>query len=195
MVNLDIPQNAPVLYVAFSAEINPSTTESLIAVMAQAAIRAVQSVYLALSTPGGQVREGMNLYNVLRGMPFDLVTHNVGSVDSIGNALFLAGKTRYATANATFMFHGVGFNVSNMRLEEQDARDRLDSILADQKRIGSVITSNSNLNPKQVAALFRTQQTKDTAWAVDKGIIHQVRDLQIPSGSPIVSLVFQRQSV
>ena len=193
MVNLNIPENAPVLYVTFSAEINPSTTESLIAVMSRAAMQRVKQVHLALSTPGGQVREGMNLYNILRGMPFDLATHNIGSVDSIGNAVFLAGKSRYATANSTFMFHGVGFTITQAtRLEEQDVRDRLDSILADQKRIGTVIADNSNLNPRQVAALFRTQQTKDVSWAVEKGIVHAVRDLSIPLGSPIVSLVFQR---
>ncbi len=126
-------------------------------------------------------------------MPFDLTVHNVGSVDSIGNAVFLAGKTRYATANSTFLFHGVGFNITApTRLEEQHVRDRLDSILADQKRIGGVITANSNLNDEQVANLFRTQQTMDAAWAIDKGIVHEIRDLSIPPGSPIVSMVFQR---
>ncbi|MCH8089235.1 MAG: ATP-dependent Clp protease proteolytic subunit [Chloroflexi bacterium] len=194
MVNLNtLPTNLPVLYVTFSAEINIKTTESLIAVMTQAANRQVQQVYLAISTPGGQVKEGMNLYNVLRGMPFSLVTHNVGSVDSIGNAVFLAGETRYAVPNATFLFHGVGFDIKGqIRLEEQDVRDRLDIILSDQKRIGDVISANSNLNDRSIASLFRTQQTKDTSWAVDKGIIHEIRDFQIPPGSTIISLIFQR---
>ena len=53
---------------------------------------------------------GMNLYNVLRGLPRDLTIHNVGNVGSIGNAIFLAGSKRYACAHSTFMFHGVGFN-------------------------------------------------------------------------------------
>ena len=53
---------------------------------------------------------GMNLYNVMRAMPFKLITHNVGNVDSIGNAIFLAGVARYACPHSTFMFHGVGFN-------------------------------------------------------------------------------------
>jgi len=190
---VNIPPNTPMLYVSFSAEISPKTTESLIAVMAEAANSNVRGVYLALSTPGGQVRDGMNLYNVLRGMPFTLTTHNVGSVNSIGNTVFLAGEKRYATANSTFMFHGVGFTITSAtRLEEQDMRDRLDTILADQKSIGSVIVDNANLNQRQVASLFRNQQTKDAGWAVDKGIIHEIREFQIPKGSPVVSLVFQR---
>jgi ATP-dependent Clp protease protease subunit len=193
MPDLQIPPNTPVLYVVFSAEINPNTCESLVGVMSEATNQKVGAVYLALTTPGGNVREGMHLYNVLKGMPFDLAMHNVGSVDSIGNAVFLAGKTRYSVANATFTYHGVGFNIgTTTRLEEQHVREYLGSILADQKKIGGVISANSNLNPRQGASLFRRQQTKDAAWAVDKGIIHEIREFQIPPGGPVVSLVFKR---
>ena len=104
------PEVPPVVYVSFSAEINANTTESLIATMANLANEAVPEVHLLFSTPGGLVMNGMNLYNVLRAMPFKLVTHNVGNVDSIGNAIFLAGEERYACPHSTFMFHGVGFD-------------------------------------------------------------------------------------
>ena len=128
---MNIPQGAPLVYVSFSAEINVNTTESLISIMANCANSQVQKVYLLLSTGGGQVMEGMNLYNVLKGMPFELTTHNVGNVDSIGNVIFLAGSKRYATPNATFMFHGVGFNVSqgqrldSMSLKGKDSKKNI----------------------------------------------------------------------
>src|SRR6202035_1991872 len=99
------------VYVSFSAEINPNTTEALIGALAQCANQRVPEVYLMISTAGGNVMNGMNLYNVLRAMPFRLTTHNVGNIDSIGNPVFLAGGTRYACPQATFMFHGVGFDV------------------------------------------------------------------------------------
>jgi hypothetical protein len=47
--------------------------------------------YLLLSTPGGSVMNSLNILHVLIGLPFELITHNVGNVDSIGNAIFLAG--------------------------------------------------------------------------------------------------------
>lgn len=75
---MNAPVSQPLVCITFSAEINPSTTESLIAVMTQQANAGVQEVYLLLSTPGGSVMNGLNLYNVLRGMPFKLTTHNVG---------------------------------------------------------------------------------------------------------------------
>lgn len=189
---IEIQTGADTVYVSFSAEVNANTTESLIAVMANCANRAVKSVHLLLSTPGGTVMNGMNLYNVLRGMPFELTTHNVGNVDSIGNAVFLAGKTRLATPQATFMFHGVGFNAPNQRLEEKNLRELLGSIEADHKRIGAIIAQYSRLSETEVAALFLEAQTKDASWAVDKGIVDEIREVQIPPGTPVISLVFQR---
>jgi Clp protease len=124
------PQVPPqTVYVSFSAEIIPATTESLIATMSNLVNQRVPNVHLLLSTPGGSVMHGMNLYNVLRAMPFNLTSHNVGNVDSIGNAVFLAGTTRYACPHSTFMFHGVGFDVPACRLEEKTLRERLDGLL------------------------------------------------------------------
>ncbi|MEE9167283.1 MAG: ATP-dependent Clp protease proteolytic subunit [Candidatus Neomarinimicrobiota bacterium] len=190
---MDIQQNAPLVYVSFSAEISPATTESLINVMSRLANLEVREVYLLLSTPGGSVMNGMNLYNVLEGMPFELSIHNVGNVDSIGNAIFLAGQKRYATPNATFIFHGVGFNSpENQRLEEKYFREKLGGLLSDQKRIGDIITGHTDITKQEIEELFRETQTKDATFALDKGLIHEIRSVEIVPGTPIVPLVFKR---
>jgi ATP-dependent protease ClpP protease subunit len=180
-------------YVSFSAEINPNTTESLIAVLAQQVAQGVQDVHLLLSTPGGSVMNGMNLYNVLRALPLTLTTHNVGNVDSIGNAVFLAGEHRYACPHSTFMFHGVGFDGQpGLRFEERQLREMLGGLQADQKRIASVIEERTSLSGDDAEALFLEAQTKDATYAIGTGIVHEVKDVQIPPGAAIVSLVFQR---
>ena len=188
---LQAPPN--IVYISFSAEIVPHTTESLIATVANFANQGVKQIYLMLSTPGGSVMHGMNIYNVLRALPIELTTHNVGNVDSIGNAVFLAGKNRYACPHSTFMFHGVGFDVpAQSRLEEKFLRERLDGIASDQKRIGSVIEERTRLPKEDISKLFLEAQTKDAAFAAGCGIVDEVRDVQIPPGSTVASLVFQR---
>lgn len=180
-------------YISFSAEINPNTCESLIALITQLVNQGVKHVYLMISTPGGAVMNGMNLYNVLRGMPIKLTTHNVGNVDSIGNAIFLAGDERYACPHSTFMFHGVGFGVPNgFVLEEKFLRERLDAIFSDQKRIASIMAERTNITTEQAEGFFREAQTKDAAFAASTGIVHEVKDINIPTGAPVYSLVFQR---
>jgi len=57
------------VYISFSAEIVPKTTEALIAVLGEQANKGVDEVYLLLSTPGGNVMNGFNLYNFMKGLP------------------------------------------------------------------------------------------------------------------------------
>lgn len=184
---------SPTVYVSFSAEINAHTTESLLAVLAQQANQGVQEVYLLLSTPGGNVMNGMNLYNVIRAMPFKLTVHNVGNVDSIGNAVFLAGETRYACPHSTFMFHGVGMPTQpGQVLQMAHITELLANVTADEKRIASVVAERTTLTKKDAEALFVAASTRDSAYAVGHGIVHEVRDVEIPAGATVISLVFQR---
>ena len=50
-----IPPGTQQVFVSFSAEVNPNTTERLIAVMASCTNNGVKEVYLMISTPGGSV--------------------------------------------------------------------------------------------------------------------------------------------
>jgi hypothetical protein len=82
--------------------------------------------------------------------------------------------------------------------------------------VGTVIQERTRISEEDAAALFREAQTKDataasmdslwTPWipasecgnpwesmyAIGCGIVHEIKDVSIPPGSPVVSLVFQR---
>lgn len=181
------------VYISFSAEIDIKTTEALIAVTFAQIGQGASEIYYLFSTPGGQVAQGIALYNTIKALPVPTIMHNVGNVDSIGNAIFLAGKTRYACPVSTFMFHGVGFDLSaGQRLEQIKVEEYLHGILAEQKKIGRVIAHETRLIGKEINGLFRKAQTKDAHFALDKGLIHEIREAQIPVGATVVPLVFQR---
>lgn len=187
-----VQQPPGICYVSFSAEITPQSAEALLGVCGNLANARVPKVTLLLTTPGGSVMHGMTIYNVLRGMPFELTTHNVGAVNSIGNVIFLAGARRRACPHSTFMFHGVGFDVRGERFEEKKLRERLDSIRADQKKIGAVIADRTSLSGPEVDELFLEAVTRDTQFAIEKGIVHEISEVSITPGAPVHQLVFQR---
>ena len=190
---VEIKQNESLVYVSFSAEININTAELFISVMAECLNKNVKQVYILFSTLGGTVVDGLNMYHVLKGMPFHLTMHNVGNVDSIGIAIFLAGKIRYACLNSTFMFHGVGFNwQQNERLDQKNLDEKLSSLLQDQKRIGNVIAEYSKLSTSETDSFFKQGCTKDSTFALDKGIINEIREVGIQGGCPMVTLVTKK---
>lgn len=193
--NAAVPVPPQRVYIIFTAEIVPQTVEPLIQACANLAQQRVPEVYIAISTPGGQVASGITLYNFLLGMPFRVIMHNIGNVDSIGNAIFLAGTERYACAQSTFMFHGVGFDRQAARFEEKMLREMLAGLLADQQRIAAVVAGRTSMNAEEVEGFFREGQTKTAEFARERGIVHDVREFNLPPGAPVVSFVFQRQSV
>jgi len=147
----------------------------------------IKSVYLLISTDGGQVLEGMTLYNVLRGLPFDLTTHNIGSVNSIGNVVFLAGQQRYASPTANFMFHGVAYpGIAGQRMDEKFLVEKLDGVKAEHKRIGEAIESRTGLPSQEVEKLFIQQAVKDATYAKANGFIHDIREVNVPPGSTVL---------
>lgn len=186
-------QSYKTAYISFSAEINPITAEQLIATATQLVVNGHNHLYVLFSTLGGAIMNGINIYNVFRGLPAKITFHNVGNVDSIGNAIFLAGDDRFACPHSTFMFHGVAFNHQNpVNVDHRYAQEMLGGILADQKRIADIMTERTNISTTEAADLFKEAGTKDSTYASAKGIVTGICDVNIPTGSPIFSLVFQR---
>lgn len=179
-------------FVSFSAEVTVQTTEGLLNTMANCANGGITEVHLLLSSPGGSVMHGINVYNVLRGFPFKLVTHNVGNVDSIGNAIFLAGEERYACPHSTFMFHGVAYSGNGQTFDAKLAKERLDGLRADEARISSIITDRTSLSKTRVGSFFKTARTLTAQDALGGGIVHGIKDVVIPPGSAVATLVFNR---
>lgn len=182
------------VYISFCSEINPTTTEGLLNACTELVQRGARELRLLLSTPGGSVHHGITVYNVLRALPAKIVTHNVGAVNSIGNVIFLAGEERYANPGTTFMFHGVGFDVTTpVRFEEKLLRERLQTLQADQGQIAAIIRERARFeDPREVEGLFLEAATKDTEFAKAREIIHDVREAKVPDGTPVVQLVFKR---
>ena len=177
------------VYISFTAPIDLKTAQTLISIMFQQIEEGFDHLYLMFSTGGGDVAAGMTIYNTIKAMPAKVTIHNVGNVDSIGNAIFLAGKERFTCKHATFMFHGVAQQLNGW-IEERPLRSALEFVLADQLRIGSIIAENTSLPLEEVNDLFSTAQTKDADFAVKFGIANAIRDVVIPQGAAVIPLVF-----
>jgi len=181
--------NEHATYLSFVGKINHDSIETLLGACTELCNKNVKKVWLLLSSPGGSVDNAIAAYNVLRGMPFELTTQNIGTVESMANVLFLAGDRRYACPTSSFMFHGVGFNVSaHMRFEMKHLRERIDSVDADQRKIASVLADRTSIPPAEIERLFVEAVTRDSQYALDYGIVEEIRPVEIPSGASIRQL-------
>ena len=89
----------------FTGPINSSTCGNLISTCSRALQQGAEVLQLNIATMGGECSYGFTLYNFLRALPVEVHTHNLGTVESMGNILFLAGERRTACSFSKFLFH------------------------------------------------------------------------------------------
>ena len=102
---------AQVTYISYYDAISEPKARALMQACTQAIDQTKPSrLYFLFSSSGGSVDAGITLYNFLRALPIPVIMHNVGSIESIANVVFLAADERYATPHATFLLHGITWN-------------------------------------------------------------------------------------
>ena len=160
-------------------------------VLAEQIRRGENEIKIIFSSPGGNVINGITLYNFIRSLPATITFHNIGLVDSVSNVIFLAGDNRYAVRNSSFLFHGVGFTISKpVRFEEKQLREKMLTIERDTGLLANIIAERTELTLEQIRELFLEAQTKNPEEAEEVGIIDEIRDVEIPANANIISLVF-----
>lgn len=177
-------------YVYFNADIDPESVDALIQILCDLVEKNASEVYLAISTGGGNIAAGMTLYSFLRGVPFKLIAHNIGNIDSVGNVVFLGAQERYACAHSTFLFHGVHWNFASptSRLEEKDLREILEQLVAYRSRMGEIISDRSKLAKQTIGEFFKSSETVTAQFAEENGIVHGIRDFHVPAGAAVIRI-------
>ena len=172
------------VYVVFTATINAVTIQHFIQVLTDLSQKEVAEVYLAYSTPGGNIKEGITLYNFLRGVPFNLITHNIGNVDSIGKPSFLAADTRYACLKSSFMFHNFHWTTQARSYRQNEFMEMAKELKAGQDFVESILVERTKVTKNQAKKFFREGKTLLAEHAHDLGIINEVKEFAIPPGAP-----------
>jgi|GEM_PF-510621 ATP-dependent Clp protease protease subunit len=170
------------VYLSFHDVINPQTTNRFIGACNDILNRQLATdIYVLFSSAGGAVECGVTLYNYLRALPIPLTMHNIGSVDSIATAVFMAGQRRFAASASCFLFHGINWTfqapTSTTYFQLTEICNRVGALSQVVQRI---ITKNSKLTEAELLHLFVKGKTETPDFALAKGIIHEIREVGLP---------------
>jgi ATP-dependent protease ClpP protease subunit len=75
-------------------------------------------------------------------------------------------------------------------LEEKNLRERLTTIQRDQRLIAEVIADRTKLGREEIMGMFLEAKTRTPNEAKEVGIIQDVKSVNIPEGSQIITLRF-----
>lgn len=96
----------------FTAPINSTTCGQLIDKASAAVQQDATRLVLNIATMGGECSYGFTIYNFLMSLPIEIHTHNLGTVESMGNIIFLAGRRRTACLHSKFLLHPFHWHLS-----------------------------------------------------------------------------------
>jgi Protease subunit of ATP-dependent Clp proteases len=131
--------------VYLAGPISPQTVPPLIQVVGDRVGKGARSLLLAISSPGGNIYWGVTAYNFLRGLGIEVITHNVGQVDSIAGVIYCAGDRRLCVPQGRFLIHGVAaqFQGTDVNISEKDLKSRVAGLERDRDTIASILSART----------------------------------------------------
>jgi ATP-dependent protease ClpP protease subunit len=180
--------------IRFFAPVIDATVNALMSAVDQKMKQGIKDFIILISSPGGSVIHGLSAYNYLKGLPASIITHNFGSVDSIGIVLYCAGSKRLSVPQARFLFHGVAAEFrGEQRLEEPQLEERLKGLKIDMENIAKTIAANTGKSAKDITDAMFDRMTLNPEEAQSWGLVHEIKSELFETGSEVIAIQFQQQ--
>jgi ATP-dependent Clp protease protease subunit len=152
-----------------------------------------QKLWLLLNSSGGNLDDGLSLYNLLRTLKIEVVTVNMGQIASIANVVFIAGKYRIACPESYFHFHGFDWNFAGAHTMTKDNIDETTRILEiHRNHKKALFKARTTLTDADFEALkfLDEPMVKDASFALEKGIVQEIAIPNLPAGTPIYNVEY-----
>lgn len=181
----DLPMLAQA-YIIYSQPIDNATANKFMALVNNKIREGKQRITVLISSPGGQTSAGISVYNFLKGLPVEVITHNFGLSDSIAVIIFCSGTRRLTTPNSRFLIHGIGFDAqTGQRFDERLLGERLEGIRNERAIISTIISQNTNRSLENV----ENDMLRGVVWspeqAVEYGLVHEIKSQLYERGAEV----------
>jgi len=181
------------IVIKFFAPVIDVTINALMDAIDQKMKQGASEFIILISSPGGSVLHGLSAYNYLKGLPVNIITHNFGSVDSIGVVLFCGGGKRLSVPQARFLLHGVSAGFRSEQLEEKQLEERLKGLKIDLENIAKVIAANTGKTVPDVTRAMLERITLNPEEAKAWGLVHEIKVELFEVGSEVISIQYQQK--
>lgn len=145
-------------------------------------------VYLAFSSLGGYMADGIFLYNHIRAMPIPVTIHATGNVASVAVAIFAGAERRYCSRHVLFMIHPTSVPGSTEGMSWERLRTLGESALAEENRTEGILRERCSI-PEDLLAARRTREVHFSPEdALKFGLAHEVKEFALPGGANILQV-------
>jgi ATP-dependent Clp protease, protease subunit len=180
MTNGVAPDAPKELYGMFAGPIDQAAAQRISNAMSLAINNGVQGIHLLFQSGGGNVGDGIYIFNLFRSLPISLTLYNAGSIASIAVIAYLGAAKRITTSNATFMVHRTYF--SPVGATSGKVQSAANTAILDEKRIESILQSKLKLPEDKLKLHSVADLWLSADEAVAAGLATSIGDFSPPKG-------------
>ena len=178
-----------IVYIRYFGPIDDERVKKLMATVEQKLKEGTERFVILISSPGGNVFQGISAYNFLKGIPAEIVTHNFGSTDSIAVCLFCAGFKRLCVPHGRFLIHGIGFDApAGARFDEKSLSERMTNLRNERETICRIIADNTGKKLEDVEQDMFRGITLTSEQAKDYGLVHEIKSELFEKQVEVISI-------
>ncbi|MFQ6019360.1 MAG: ClpP family protease [Dehalococcoidia bacterium] len=175
--------------IKFYTGVDESSVKRLMSVIEEKLGQGAERFVVFISSPGGDVFHGLSAYNFLKGLPAEVLTHNFGSVDSMGAVIYCAGSRRYCVPHARFLLHAPAAGFSQpTSLEEKQLEERLKGLKLNMENIAGVIAATTGKSEEQVYKDMLDRTALNPEDAIKYGLVHEIREELFEPGLELTTI-------
>ena len=147
---------------------------------------------VALSSQGGSVMSGFEVYNTLKGLPIEVEMINYNCCMSMAVIIFCAGKRRIATPQSRFLLHGVTVDPLSIGqpLNIGILKTLLKEVKQENKIISKILLENTTWSKNKISRiLHKSEETTLLPKEAKKiGLVHEIREKFVEEGEKVIDL-------
>jgi len=168
----------------FAGSLNQATSDGLRNICLQALHQEAREIRLNLACEGGSSFHGFALYGFLRALPVPLVTHNLGSIESMGLIVYLAGQKRLVSPHGRFLIRPLSLRApATPEIDLGALRVHHDSLDDDLERLAKIFDQQTQggrecLDVRQ--HLAGPEKRLAGPAAVTYGVAHAIEEASLP---------------
>jgi ATP-dependent Clp protease protease subunit len=174
------------VYFIFSALIDQLAVQRFFALTAGAMQDGIEEIHLLMQSVGGNVGDGVCLYNFFRALPIEVSIYNCGHISSAGVTAYLGGDRRYVTAQSTFMIHRATAVFQGANSDAVQAR--IPSLIMDDERTEAILKAHVELTPEQWEIHKSADLWVNSTQAVAAKLSSGVNEFDVPPGARLFNV-------
>lgn len=183
------PQPAPqkAAFATFSGPLDQNSLGRIFNSFNAATQQNYSEIHLLFHSTGGNVGDGICLFNYFDNFPLRLYIYNMGTVASTAVLAFLGGRFRFTNAHATFAIHKSIFP-AQAPTDAKGHRALADQAMLEDHRVEAVFKAKTQIPAKRWKQRALHDVVFDAQQSVQFGIAKAIGDFQPPVGSKVFNI-------